>query len=140
MPSLPGKGNYFIGNDPKKWHAEVPTYAKVKYAKVYPAVDLIYYGNQQQLEYDFVVAPGVDPDVIALDFEGTSALQVDPMGSLVLRSPDGRSVALKRPSCGTRCSAISIPDSTFTRATSAGASVEGSTATSRNVPSMRKRT
>ena len=59
---LPGKSNYFIGNDPKKWRTNVPNYAKVKYASVYPGVDLVYYGNQGgQLEYDFVVAPGADP-------------------------------------------------------------------------------
>ena len=53
LDRLPGKSNYFIGNDPKKWRTNVPTYAKVKYAGVYPGVDLVYYGNQQQLEYDF---------------------------------------------------------------------------------------
>jgi len=65
---LPGKSNYFIGNDPQKWRTNVPTYAKVKYQGVYPGVDLVYYGNQGgQLEYDFVVAPGADPSAIALD-------------------------------------------------------------------------
>jgi len=54
---LSGTANYFIGNDPAKWHSNVPTYAKVKYSGVYPGVDLVYYGNQQQLEYDFVLAP-----------------------------------------------------------------------------------
>jgi hypothetical protein len=65
---LPGKANYFIGNDPKKWHSNVPTYAKVRYQDVYRGVDLVYHGNQGgQLEYDFVVAPGADPGAIALD-------------------------------------------------------------------------
>ena len=62
-----GISNYFIGNDPAKWRTNVPNYAKVKYAGVYPGVDLVYYGNQGQLEYDFVVAPGADPKVITLD-------------------------------------------------------------------------
>jgi len=67
MDELPGKTNYFIGNDPKKWRTNVPTYAQVKYANVYPGVDLVYYGNQSgQLEYDFVVAPGADPAAIKL--------------------------------------------------------------------------
>jgi hypothetical protein len=61
MEELPGKSNYFIGNDPQKWRTNVPNYAKVKYANVYPGVDLVYYGNQGQLEYDFVVQPGWDP-------------------------------------------------------------------------------
>jgi len=64
---LPGKSNYFIGNDPKKWRTNVPTYAKVRYENVYPGIDLVYYGNQGQLEYDFVVAPGADPHAIVLD-------------------------------------------------------------------------
>src|SRR5271166_3929377 len=65
---FPGKSNYFIGNDPKKWRTNVPNYAQVKYQNVYPGVDLVYYGNQGgQLEYDFVVAPGADPSAIKLD-------------------------------------------------------------------------
>jgi hypothetical protein len=66
LEELPGKSNYFIGNDPKKWRTNVPNYAKVKYANVYPGVDLVYYGNQRQLEYDFVVQPGADPRSVQL--------------------------------------------------------------------------
>jgi hypothetical protein len=57
MDELPGKSNYFIGNDPKKWRTNVPNYGKVKYSGVFPGIDLVYYGNQRQLEYDFVVSP-----------------------------------------------------------------------------------
>ena len=53
---LPGKANYFIGNDPKNWRTNVPSYAKVRYKDVYSGIDLVYYGKQRQLEYDFVVA------------------------------------------------------------------------------------
>ena len=74
---LPGKANYLIGNDPAKWHRNVPTYAKVAYQNVYPGVDLVYYGTQGgQLEYDFVVSPGADPAAIGLKIassEGVSA-------------------------------------------------------------------
>ena len=66
LDQLPGKSNYFIGNDPEKWRANVPNYANVKYADVYPGVDLVYYGNQGKLEYDFVVQPGADPRSIRL--------------------------------------------------------------------------
>src|SRR5438309_2391929 len=69
LDELLGKTNYFIGNDPKKWRTDVPTYGKVKYEGVYPGVDLVYYGNQRQLEYDFVVAPGADPKAITLAIE-----------------------------------------------------------------------
>ena len=76
LDQLPGKSNYFIGSDPNKWRIDVPTYAKVKYDNVYPGVDLVYYGNQRQLEYDFVVAPGVDPGVIVLELaSGESKIQ-----------------------------------------------------------------
>jgi hypothetical protein len=66
LEELPGKSNYFIGSDPKKWHTNVPNYVRVKYANVYPGVDLVYYGNQGKLEYDFVVQPGADPHSIEL--------------------------------------------------------------------------
>ena len=65
---LPGKVNYFLGNDPRKWRSNVPTYGQVTYRNVYPGIDLVYYGNQDgELESDFVVAPGADPGAIALD-------------------------------------------------------------------------
>jgi hypothetical protein len=70
---LPGKSNYFIGNDPSKWRHDIPHFARVQYQAVYPGIDLVYYGNQGQLEYDFRVAPGADPNQIALNFKGASA-------------------------------------------------------------------
>lgn len=77
MEQLPGKSNYFIGNNPKAWRRHVPTFAKVKYKNVYPGIDLVYYGNQGQLEYDFVVAPGADPRMIELSFPGAKKLSTD---------------------------------------------------------------
>jgi uncharacterized repeat protein (TIGR01451 family) len=70
---LPGKTSYLIGNDPAKWHRGVPQFGRVEYESVYRGVDLVYYGNQGQLEYDFRVAPGADPAQIALSFQGASA-------------------------------------------------------------------
>jgi len=86
---LPGKSNYFMGSDPKKWRSNVPTYAKVRYAGIYPGIDLIYYGNQRQLEYDFVVAPGADPRRIQFDVRGARKISHDEHGDLVLHFPDG---------------------------------------------------
>jgi hypothetical protein len=88
---LPGKANYFIGNDPKKWHTNVPTYAKVKYQNVYPGVDLVYYGSQGgQLEYDFVVAPGADAGAIALEVgAGLAPAQGRPQGSPLQITAEG---------------------------------------------------
>ena len=84
---LPGKSNYFIGNDPKKWRTGVPQFARVNYESVYPGIDLTYYGNQRQLEYDFRVAPGADPSRIALQFQG-AAMRIEG-GELVLSTPQG---------------------------------------------------
>ena len=89
VDELPGKTNYFIGNDPKKWRTNVPTYAKVNYQRVYPGVDLVYHGTQGKLEYDFVVAPGADPGVIRLSFEGAERLELGAQGDLVLRTAAG---------------------------------------------------
>jgi hypothetical protein len=80
---LPGTANYFIGNDSSKWKTTIPTYQRVAYSGVYPGVDLVYYGNQRQLEYDFVVAPGADAAKIALQFTGAMP-KIDKAGDLVL--------------------------------------------------------
>jgi len=96
---LPGKTNYFLGNDPKKWLTNVRNYAKVKYAGVYPGVDLVYYGNQGgQLEYDFVVAPGADPNMITLDVRAGQAppLQIAADGDLVIQT-DGGEIRFYKP-------------------------------------------
>jgi Beta-propeller repeat len=89
LEESPGKSNYFIGNDPKQWHTNIAHYARVKYESVYRGVDLIYYGNQQQLEYDFIVAPGADPSAIRLAFEGTRGIEIDARGELILRTQGG---------------------------------------------------
>src|ERR1035438_1576738 len=84
----PGVVSYFIGNDPKKWRSGIPTYGKVKYPEIYPGVDLVFYGNQRQLEYDFVVDPGADPSRIAWRIDGASAA-IDAAGNLALSAPNG---------------------------------------------------
>ena len=93
---LPGKANYFIGNDPSRWHSNVPTYSQVKYPGVYPGVDLVYYGNQRQLEYDFVVAPGVDPHSIRLQFAGVTQLKLAADGDLTISTANCE-IAFHRP-------------------------------------------
>lgn len=86
---LPGKVNYLIGKDPSRWRTGISTYAKVAYQNLYPGVDLVYYGIQRQLEYDFVVQPGIDPNIIALEFEGADELKLDAEGELVLKAGGG---------------------------------------------------
>ena len=107
LEPLPGIVNYFIGNDPEKWHANIPTYGKVQYDGVYPGIDLVYYGtNQRQLEYDFVVAPGADPKQIALTFDGADKIEIDRNGDLTLTLPSPikgeGAVAAPRPASGER--------------------------------------
>jgi hypothetical protein len=93
---LPGQVNYFIGNDPAKWRTHVATYGKVRYAGVYPGIDLVYYGTEGKLEYDFAVAPGSEPGKIGLNFEGARRLGVDSQGNLKIQTQD-REVAFERP-------------------------------------------
>ena len=86
---LPGKSNYFIGNDPSKWRRDVPQFAGVRYRDVYPGIDLVYHGNQGRLEYDFEVAPGAQPTRVALEFEGGLSRHIDAGGNLKLSLPGG---------------------------------------------------
>ena len=92
----PGKANYFIGNDPKMWRTNVPMYAKVKVHGLYPGVDLVYYGNQRKLEYDFIVAPGADPGSITMAVEGAERPSLDGQGDLVLAIED-KEVRFQKP-------------------------------------------
>ena len=89
LEEQPGKVNYFIGNNPAKWHTDVRTYTKVQYKSIYPGVDLIYYGNQRQLEYDLVVSPGADPNTITVNLDGAEKIEIDAAGDLVLRTAGG---------------------------------------------------
>lgn len=97
VEELPGKANYILGNDPAKWLANIPTYAKVGYRNVYPGVDLVYYGKGSELEYDFVVAPAADPKVIRLTFAGTDKLALDSQGNLLLHMRGGTMLQLHKP-------------------------------------------
>jgi uncharacterized repeat protein (TIGR01451 family) len=85
---LRGKSNYFIGNDSSKWHRDVPHFANVRYEDVYPGINLVFYGNQGGLEYDFQVAPGADPSRAELEFEGSTNVELS-NGALMVRSEDG---------------------------------------------------
>ena len=89
---LPSTTNYLIGNDPARWQTGVASYAQVVYQDVYPGVDLVYHGNQQDLEYDFDLAPGVSPGVIRLAVEGAEAMTLDAAGNLVLQTAGGNVV------------------------------------------------
>ncbi|HEX8370952.1 MAG TPA: Ig-like domain-containing protein [Pyrinomonadaceae bacterium] len=84
------KSNYFVGNDSAKWQSDVPNYSKVKYEQIYNGVDLVYYGNNQRLEYDFLVRPDADPNQIKLKFDGVKSARIDKQsGDLLLETEVG---------------------------------------------------
>jgi len=89
LQELPTTVNYFLGNDPGQWRRNVRAYRAVRYQEVYPGVDVVYYGNQRQIEFDFVVGPGADPGRIELNFEGAEKIEIDAGGDLVLHTAAG---------------------------------------------------
>jgi hypothetical protein len=96
---LPGKINYLTGNDPARWQTGVATFARVHVAEIYPGIGLVYYGNQQQLEYDFEIAPGANPDAIRIHFDGVDAITLNAQGGLVLTLGGGEIRQLKPVFC-----------------------------------------
>jgi hypothetical protein len=91
------KTNYFIGNDPAKWRTNVPNYGRVRYAGIYPGIDLVYYGNQSRLEHDFVVSPGNDPSRIRLSLTGAKQMRIDPTTGDLIASTGRGEVRLLKP-------------------------------------------
>jgi hypothetical protein len=86
---LPGRSNYLIGNSPEQWTTDVGHFGRVAYRDLYPGIDLVFHGEQGNLEYDFVVAPGADPGVIGLGLEGPGRLEIDSNDNLIMRWPGG---------------------------------------------------
>ena len=91
-----GVSSYFTGNKPANWQAGVPHYGRVRFPGVYPGIDVVYYGAGGHLEYDFVVAPGADPNQIRLQYEGMRSLAVGPEGDLLI-STQGGEIRQQRP-------------------------------------------
>ena len=79
------QSNYLLGNDPAQWRTHIPNYRQVRFAAVYPGIDLVYYGRDGKLEYDFNISPGADPAVIALQFEKASGTKMADSGNLVVQ-------------------------------------------------------
>jgi uncharacterized repeat protein (TIGR01451 family) len=86
---LPGKRNYLIGRDPAKWRTNVPTYSRVRFDEIYPGIDVLYYGQDDRLEYDFEIAPGSDPAAIRFKFNAELKPRLATDGDLVLRFAGG---------------------------------------------------
>src|ERR1051325_7582519 len=87
--ALSSKSNYFRGKDPKQWRTGVPNFAQVRYENVYPGIDVVYHGNQKQIEYDFTVAPNANPNRIRMSFSGARSMALGKDGSLVLHTAAG---------------------------------------------------
>lgn len=96
LEALPGKSNYFIGNDPAQWRTDVPTYERVRYRNLYPGIDLLFYGRQRELEYDFVIAPHAESAQIRLALSGADQLELSEQGDLLVHK-NGSTVRQKRP-------------------------------------------
>ncbi|MCP4632406.1 MAG: hypothetical protein GY855_05730 [candidate division Zixibacteria bacterium] len=89
------RSNYFIGNDPKKWHTDVPNYAAIVYKDIYAGIDLKYYGNGTEMEYDFIVSPGADASQILVQYDGAKSINVSQNGELVIETNWGKVVERK---------------------------------------------
>jgi len=96
LEELPGKVNYFIGNAPDQWLTNIPTYAKVKYQDIYPGIDILYSVNERQLELDFIVSPGANPNLITLNFDGSDEVLLDDQGNLLL-AIEGEQIRISKP-------------------------------------------
>ena len=90
------RSNYFIGSDSTKWRTGIPNYGRVRFTEVYPGIDLVYYGKDRHLEYDWIVKPGADPSKIRLKFAGVKGMRVDRNGDLVLQTASGE-IRQKKP-------------------------------------------
>ncbi|MHB8382581.1 MAG: DUF7948 domain-containing protein [Candidatus Binataceae bacterium] len=93
---LPGRVNYLIGNDPKKWHRDIPTFARVRYIGVYPGIDLVFYGTPDKLEYDLIAKPGADTSKIKFAVEGPATTTLTPSGDLRIAAAAG-SLVMRHP-------------------------------------------
>jgi hypothetical protein len=91
LDQLPARTDYFMGSR-EHWHTGIPTYSRVRYRAVYPGIDVVYYGNPNRLEYDFVLQPGADPRAIRLQFRGAGHLAITAEGDLAYESADARMV------------------------------------------------
>jgi len=93
---LTGHANYFFGNDSSRWIRNIPLSSAIEYKELYPGISLSFYGNGQELEHDFRVAPGADPSRIALRIDGAMRIDQNGDGSLEIHTANG-ALTLKKP-------------------------------------------
>jgi hypothetical protein len=93
---LRGEGNYFLGNDPRRWRTHVPHYERAEARDIFPGVDMVMYGNEEGIEYDLRLAPGTDLDRMRLDVSGAEGIRLDTQGNLAM-DVAGRTVLMRKP-------------------------------------------
>ena len=81
---LQGKVNYLIGNDRSRWRTDIPTFQRVHYGDVWQGIDLVWYGTQTEMEYDFLVKPGSEVAQIRVEFKGVEEMRLNEKGDLIL--------------------------------------------------------
>ena len=89
--------NYLLGKDRARWHTDVPSYGAVLYREAYPGIDLKFYGNGRELEYDLIVRPGADLSRVKFRYGGIAGLKVDGEGNMVVKLEDGGQLLQKKP-------------------------------------------
>ncbi len=95
---LSGKVNYFRGSNPAAWQTNIPTFEKVSYRSVYPGIDLVFYGTERQLEYDFVIGPHAKPEEIGFELSSSSrrpTVRIAASGDLIIRTARGEARFLR---------------------------------------------
>ena len=103
------KVNYFTGNDPKRWRTDIPTYQALAYQEAYKGIDLKFYGDGRQLEYDIVVKPGADPSLVKFHYAGVKSLELTPAGDLAMKLPDGEVLVQKKPVVYQEVAGVRVP-------------------------------
>ncbi|HKO62205.1 MAG TPA: SBBP repeat-containing protein [Pyrinomonadaceae bacterium] len=97
LEQVSGSSNYFIGNEPDRWHTNIPHFSKVHYKGVYEGIDVAFYGNNRQLEYDFLISPGRDPNAIGMNFQGATTIRMDDVTGDLILNTDGGTVRMLKP-------------------------------------------
>jgi hypothetical protein len=108
LDPFPGKSNYLRGSNPSAWRTGVPLYPRVRFAEVYPGIDLVYHGTASDLEYDFLVHPGASPQRIVLEFSGADQLSLDRDGRLLVRQ-GGQEWRFRRPAASQERNGARLP-------------------------------
>ena len=96
LDPLPGRNNYFLGKNPLLWRTDLPRYARVQYHDLYPGIDLVYYGNEGNLEYDLIVSPYTNPSRIGIEFNPAGSPRIALGGDFVF-NVSGAEVRLLKP-------------------------------------------